>query len=451
MIAHLKLIPLFSTLALAAACISTGVSKVESDEGFDWNTLKRDQILMSPLLDLLDIKNAPPGQSKTLEFFSDAERISYPEKFKQEFVKQRKDIRVFGAGGAFEHMSNLPNLDAIAREVFAKRPLADETRQKILEGSQGIRFIFFFAITSEQIYHDVKYIFRSDTRLDLKQYTSTREFTAKLALWDSKENKTAWIATEILNPTSNTSVEVVNPTKRLVSPKGKKPYWRGNTPHINLETELAENRNLFPELPGREPYFSETFDDFALALPIHPSEEKLIEYSNFTYHRPEAALRTSALGSHTHVGLQLGTSSVINYVWRVGGAINLPLTTHSVRHNGLDYDLQMTAFGLTLDYEQELTKRSRILFGIMAGGASYSMNDPSDDDDEIQNRSKDITDGVGFAWPRVYLLFGDKKGFQWGAGVAYRYFDGLERPELRTYMPSPISVDLGISYAFRGF
>src|SRR5690606_27470305 len=141
---------------------------------------------------------------------------------------------------------------------------------------------------------------------DLKEYTATREFTAKLALWDSKENKTVWIATEVMSPTAKQTREVVNPSKYLVEPKGKKPYWRGATPHVSVDTELAQNRERFPSFPGREPTFSNTFDDFALALPIHPSEQKLIEYTHFTYHRPEAQLRTSALGTHTNVSLQLG-------------------------------------------------------------------------------------------------------------------------------------------------
>ena len=352
-------------------------------------------------------------------------------------------------------MSKLKDLDAIAKDVIAKRPLSDDVRQRVLEGSQDIRFIFFFAVTGERTFYDVQYNFRSDKRLDQIEYSATREFTTKLALWDSKENKTVWIATEILNPSSSSTSEVSNPSKYLVSPKGKKPYWEGSIPSISLASELANNRSRFPSFPGREPSFSDTFDDFALALPIHPSEQKLIEYEHFTYHRPEAQIRASALGPHNSVALQLGSSSVINYVWRFGAALNIPISSPTVTREGCDFDLQMTAFGLTFDYETELTQRSRLLLGVMAGGASYTMNDPSDDDadDETlgQAKSKDITDGLVFAWPRAYLLFGAKGGFQWGVGVAYRYFDGLEEPELRAYKPSPISVDLGMSYAFRGF
>jgi hypothetical protein len=449
-----RILYLLILTALLAGCISTGVSHIDSDENFDWNTLKRDQILMSPLVDLRVKKTAPIGQDQTLDFFSAEETIAYPEKFKQVFFRLRNDIRVFGAGGAFSHIASLENLKTIAREVIEKRPLVDEVRNKILEGTQGIRFIFFFAVSEERTYYDVSYVFRKDTKLDLKHYSSTREFTVKLALWDSKENKTVWIATETLKPTSSQSHEVANPSKYLVSVKGKKPYWSGNSPQIRLESEISENSGRFPSFPGREPAFSKTFDDFALALPIHPSEQKLIEYNHFTYHRPEAQLRTSSLGPHTHVGLQLGTSSVINYSWRVGGAVNFPLTAQRVRHDGIEYELQLLAFGLTFDYEKELTEKSRILVGVMAGTASYSLNDPSDDDNEdpsIQKESKDINDGVGFAWPRVYFLFGEKGGFQWGTGVSYRFFDGLERPELRAFKPSKYSIDLGVSYAFRGF
>lgn len=435
----LLLVPL-----LLGGCLATGLSDVDAEEGFDWSTLMRDQLLMTPLVDLRPQPASP--------FFDDAARAAYPEQFKLTFQKLRKDIRVFGAGGAFENMAKLPNLAQLAAKALAKQPLEDADVQKIKAGNQDIRFAFFFAVTDERIGYDFRYEFRADQELDRKIYVTSRFMTVRLALWDSKVNRTVWIGTEHLAPSDSNVVEVRNPTKRKTK-KNDRIVWVGQPERTSLEAERRRTPERFPGAPGREPAFSSSFDDFALALPLNPSEAKLIEYTHFTYHRPELLFRTSHFAEETTVGMQLGFSSVINYRLRFGGAFLFPLGTQETRFRGDDLDIAMAAFGATFDYEWELGKELRLLTGLMAGGATFSLTpaqesatDPADDA-TVQVE----TDGALFLWPRLYLLFGEKGGFQWGVGASARFYDGIDEAAIKAHRPAPWSLDLGISYAFRGF
>jgi len=434
----LLLVPLLS------GCLATGLSDVDAEEGFDWSTLMRDQLLMTPLVDLRPQPASP--------FFDDAERAAYPERFKLTFQKMRKDIRVFGAGGAFENMAKLPNLTQLAAQALAKQPFSDADVEKIKAGSQDIRFTFFFAVTEERIGYDFRYEFRADQELDRKIYVTSRLMTVRLALWDSKVNRTVWIGTEHLSPSESNVVEVRNPTKRKTK-KNDRIIWVGQPERTSLDAERRRSPERFPGAPSREPAFSASFDDFALALPLHPSEAKLIEYTHFTYHRPELLMRTSHFAEQTTVGMQLGFSSVINYRLRFGGALLFPLAANDVKFQGEDLAIAMAAFGATFDYEWELGKELRLLTGLMAGGATFSLTpaEPDATDPTTDGTVKTETDGALFVWPRVYLLFGDKGGFQWGAGAAARFYDGVDEAAIKAHRPAPWSLDLGISYAFRGF
>lgn len=426
-----------------SGCIATGVSSVDADPEFNWDALKRDQILMSPLVDLR------PGGGEA--FFTDKERFDYPEAFKQVFFKLRKDIRVFGAGGAFQHMAKIGNLPELARQALEKTPLADSDAQRIKTGSQEIRFVFFFAVTAERITHDYSYSFRSDQRDDVARYMTRRELTVKLALWDTTTNKTVWIATENLTPTDVNTITVSNPAKQRRK-RGNSYVWVGPSLASSLARELQIHASYFPRAPGREPAFSKSFDDFALALPIQPSEAKLIEYEHFTYHRPELGLATSQIGKGLETSLFLGFSSAINYRLRFGGGIYFPLFNPTLELDGEDIDVAMLAYGGSFDYEWELSPTKRLLMGLFAGGAAFTKTYPEDvyeDDPEAEDRSE--TDGTFAVWPRVHALLGEKGGFQWGFGGSYRYFGGIEDEFLKVHKPAPWSIDLKLAYAFRGF
>jgi hypothetical protein len=436
---------------ILTGCVMTGLSEVDADPSFNWDVLKRDWILMTPLLDL----RSEPLTEPELKFFRKEEQEAYAERFKQEFYRLRKDIRVFGAGGAFEHMAKLDDLPALARRVFGKQPLAEADRARILAGSQDLRFIFFFAVTGESISRDVTYTFRSDQEMDTIAYVSRRKLTMRMALWDSKENRTVWIGTQRLAPESTSQVSVHNPSKRKEKRKTDKPkvykyVWVGRPLSISASGEWRAHPERFPGVPGREPHLSGSFDDFALSLPIHPSEEKLIEYKWFTYHRPELRLGASALGSAPVVAAQLGSSSIIANRYRVGAAVILPSGAGGLRHDGVEYGIGGFGLGASLDLEWVPADDTRLLTGAMLGMYNFTIS-PEVDASADLSPAPSRSDFTTFIWPRVQLLFGERRGFQWGVGAMYRAFSGIEEPVLEQHRPSPWAVDLAVAYAFRGF
>ena len=134
--------------ALLTGCISASLDHVEEVDGFDWNTLKRDEILISPLIDLRALTPAEKVEPR-FDFFSVEKAMKYAQTFKESFFKMRKDIRMFGEGGAFEYLVKVDGLKEVALQAMARQPLSVEMRDKIVAGSQGIRFVFFFVITRE--------------------------------------------------------------------------------------------------------------------------------------------------------------------------------------------------------------------------------------------------------------------------------------------------------------
>ena len=453
---------LFNAIALTG-CLATSLSQVDSDPDFNWSAIKRDQILMTPLQDLRRSPTAPDGHAEKLKFFSEKERLAYPEKFKQVFFKLRKDIRVFGAGGAFEHVANQPALNSIAKNVFEKTPVTHEQWLPLIAGAQDNRFVFFFAITDEKLYNSYSFSPPNETRpYAVKNYSSTRAMTAKLALWDSKNNKTVWIGTRIISPSASKTVDVQKKKKSsssFMDFTGLDAYDASGS--SDLATELRVHRSRFPDFEAREPSFSNSFDDFALGLPINPSEENLIEYEWFTYHRPELSLRWARIGTQAAPTLQLGSSSILNNRYRIGGAFLMPLASPKITFNEVKYEITYAHFGATFDLEWNLTPSTRLLTGAMLGASTFIVKEETesppptksedDQNDAAVKDDKSETDAAWFAWPRVMVLFGDRRGFQWGVGGTWRAYDTIEEPILKANRPSPWGVDASISYTFRGF
>jgi hypothetical protein len=432
-----------------SSCLSTGLTEVDSDPDFDWNSLKRDKIVMMPVIDLRKNPMAPHGHESALTFFTEAECLSYPEAFKQVFFKLRKDIRVFGAGGAFEKLSKLANIHALTEHALDKTPLRETDVASVNEVKQRIRYVFFFAITGENLHYDFEYNFRTDHATDLKSYMSVRDLTVRLALWDSTTNRTVWRGTDHLNPTNINSVEVSNPTKKK-KVDGDRVVWTGTAEDTNLAIELDRQPQRFPGFPSREPSFTNSFDDFALALPLNPSEAKLIEYTHFVYHRPEIGLRLSAYGNKPAEAVQLGTSSVINYTLRFGAAVVISVGQTVVKHQSHDYRLSSSSFGVTFDYEWLVSPKMRLLTGMMAGSTQFVISEQTADA-TVATQPAGLRDSALFFWPRAFLLFGEKGGIQYGLGATARFFDGVENPVLKANRPSPWGLDLSVAYAIRGW
>lgn len=446
-----RLIPALLALATVlpfAGCLSTSLSDEWSDPSFSWDTLKRDQILMTPLLDLR-------GREEP-KFYAEAKTVEYAEAFKQRFFELRKDIRVFGAGGAFEYVAGLRNLKAIGRAAFARTPLGDADLATLRSGNQEIRFLMVFAITEEVLDYDVGYTFRKDQRDDLISYYSRRKIRVQMALWDAKENKTQWVGTKVAEAANDNQVAVANPSKVRVKKKkdGKEYYeWHGQSLSISLDYERREHAGRFPEFPGRTGLFEGTFDDLALGFPIQPSEEKLLEYSYFTYHRPEVAAGLSTIGSTPSGYLKFGSSSILNNRFRFGGFLAL-IGAPTLRYQGENFDVGGMALGLTADLEFAPAKDVRLLTGTYLGWVSYSIKrtaDAAEAERDPEAKTAGESDSAAAVWPRVRLLFGERSGFQWGPEISYRWLNGIEAPLLLEQKPAPLAIEIFAATAFRGF
>ena len=445
-------------------CIATSLSHVDKDPEFNWDALKRDQILMTPLIDLRQNSLAPEKHREKLKFFSDPERIAYAEKFKQVFFKLRKDIRVFGAGGAFEHIANQPALLDVTRAVVAKTPVENAKWLQLVSGAQDIRFVFFFTVTGERLYYDYSYSGPDKSReYGIKTYRATREITARLALWDSLKNKTVWSGTQIIDPTATHTVKMpkLNKSGGVVLNLNSLGLDAWDVGASSLAQELEHHRSRFPAFPDREPEFSASFDDFALGLPINPSEENLIEYSWFTYHRPELGLRLAQLGRHNVSALQIGSSSILHNFYRVGGALLMPVSVSKIVFKDIKYNVSSFHFGPTFDLEWTLGSDLRLLTGVMAGSATFNIKEQTNGDapgsgstppeGETTEVDKGTTDAAWYLWPRAMFLFGERRGFQWGIGACWRAYDTIDEPILKANRPPPWGIDASVAYSIRGF
>lgn len=453
------------------SCVSPHLSKVDADPNFDWNTLKRDQILMTPLLDLRGSVSTPPGFENLVAPFSNEQATAYPEKFKQEFFHLRKDIRVFGAGGAFEKISKIENLADIGAKVLKKEPLAPEDVLRIRKSNQDIRFIFFYVFAGESLQYGYGFNAPHKKHYVEKSYYATRTMNIKLALWDSKEAKTVWIGEKILSPSNVNVLRFKKPNFNLKKiPKEDQNIVLSNPDAFDfnnsssLEYELEHHRSRFPEFPGREPSFSSVYEDFALKLPLNPSEENLIEYEHFSNDRGEIGLSGADLGHVPVARLRLNFSSMIYNFYRLGADFYFDLNAPRFLYEGKYYDVSSFAIGISNDLEWELSDKWRLLTGATLGILSYkiqdvaaaqaaqsSSNNNSDSEESTSNKSPDKSDSSFFARPRVHLLRGAKRGGQLGFGAYYIYRQQPQHPLLLVRKPSQWGVELTASYTVRGF
>jgi hypothetical protein len=438
-----------------SGCVLTRLTHVESAQGFDWDTLKRDEIVMTPLLDLRVAPKAPPGEEARLAFVDAATASGYAEKFKQTFAGLRHDLRVFGAGGAFEHVETTTGLADVARHVLAKEPLAPEALAALRAGSQDIRFLWVFALTDEALSYGYRSDSFSDRRYYLKTYSARRTMEVRMALFDLTENKTQWIGVDVLGPESTYTVRIRKPHVR--DARGNVVTDVAVVDDVDfggtLESEWRAHRPRFPALPGREPALSGSFDDFALSLPIAPSEAKLIEYTHFTYHRVAFSLLGAKLGERPHLHPALEATSLLYQRLRLGALIGLPAQDVELADaDGGTYRVASTVLATSADAELELAERLRLDAGASLGIETFAVRrrnapDPGDDGVDVSNRS----DTAVLASPRVQLWYGERTGVAIGVGAAYRWRRGVDEAVLRRNRPSPWAFELAVGGTYRGY
>ena len=225
----------------------------------------------------------------------------------------------------------------------------------------------------------------------------------------------------------------------------------------DLEHELKVHKLRFPKFLGREPSFSASFKDIALSMPIQGSEQNLIEYKNFTNHRPELTFRSQKLGSLSSHSLFFGASSIIYNRYRFGAGLDFSISDPQITYQQKKYKLQSANFLLTTDMEWQLSRGLRMLTGALLGGGSFTIKSTdtptaeAQDSADQQNKPADPTDSYSYVAPRVRFLLGSKQGGQIGLGVYKQFYKGLDRPEVLEHMPSKWGVEATLAVTFRGF
>ncbi len=453
-----------SLCLLVSSCLMSGVDKIDADPDFDWNSIKRDEILMTPLIDLRDIIT-PPGDENLASPYTRDENIAYAEAFKQVFFKNRKDVRVYGAGGAFEKISSVENLSEIAKKVVSRKPLSLEETERLRATTQGIRFIFFFDFAKERLFYDYD-MEKPPEALGLyvvKTYMAKREMLVKLALWDSRDSKTVFITEKTAFSTATNRLYIrtglMPPPNLKVIPgfynTAQSPDQADRQSFYGPVDEMAVHRARFPKFAAREPAFSGTFKNLVLSLPIHRSEQNLIEYENFTNHRPEITFKGSKLGRQTQTDVFFGFSSILYNRYRLGLGFEVSMNQPILEYGGKKYKVSNQMLAVTTDLEWELAQNWRLLTGSYFGAGAMSIKpkdskpvtDPPTDNSETKSES----DGYTYAAPRIRLIWGQKSGGQLGLGVFRQYYNRIDRPEFTDYKPSLWGGELTIAVQFRGF
>jgi hypothetical protein len=464
----LKLISAFSIIFSFVSCISNDLDNVYSAADFDWNTLKRDQILMTPLLDLRGSVVTPAGFENSLPPFSPKESLAYPEIFKQVFFKERKDIRVFGAGGAFEKLSQLENLNDLAQKVLRQEPLPAADVKKIRAANQDIRFIFFLVFAGESLSYDYRFNAPENKHYVEKIYSSIHTMNVKLAMWDSKEEKTVWIGEKILTPTNTSILRFKNPNFKgnsipvedvniLLTPPDSFDHLGSSS----LSYELTYHRSRFLGFPEREPYFSSSFQHFAFTLPMHPSEKNLIEYNHFTNHRLELGAGASKIDQKSVGRAHLNISSRLYNIYRLGFDIVSDVNSPKFIYEGKSYQVSSSAYGLSNDLEWELSDHWNLLTGASIGFLAYRVQDieatkAAQNNPQPSSKTSDSGDDFNrldasfYFRPRIHFLWGRKPGGLLGFGIYYNQAPSLDDPVLKTYKPAPWGAELTASYTWRG-
>jgi len=452
---------LCSVLSLQG-CIAVSVDKIDAEPGFDWDTLKRDLILMTPLIDLRSDVQTPKTYEKNVAPFSREQEIEYAEVFKKAFFKKRKDIRVFGAGGAFESISKIANLKDIAKKVLNKEDLSPDEKTSLDDARQDKRFIFFFNFTNERLQFEFSVEQPAEAKglYVEKNYGARRMMTLQMALWDTQTARTVFISEKTLDP-AYTNQYLIRTGRSPSSVKGDRGrYSSSREPDIfdqmgnySLEQELHHHRGRFPAgFPEREPSFTDSFDDFALSLPIKGSEQNKIEYEYFSNHRPEITLRNSSLGSKSMSNIFVGTSSIIYNRYRLGGGLEFSSSKPKVSHANKSYVIDNLCLCMTADLEWELSDNLRMLTGSVLGAGSFGIKrDAPDTFDNVEPASSNDQDGYWYAAPRLKFIVGPKQGFQFGLGVYNQFYSGLVEPQFTENKPQPWGVELTLAVTFRGF
>jgi hypothetical protein len=417
----------------------TSVDKKFQDPDFSWDTLKRDEILMMPLIDM--------RRSNEPEFFDDKTRIALAEEFKQSFFKRRKDIHMYGQGGAFEAMIEAEKLSEIQKRMILREDLSTDDKNVLTRKTQDIRFFMSWAIDRESLDRDFHFEEPLKVRYAIKTYTSRRLLNLVVSLWDSKKNKVVWSVEKKLQIENTRTFRV----PRRYIPKDAEPmtssFDANDSPfeNHNLATELANRPNRFPNIPDRHDVLQTGYDDVTLALPIQSSEEKLIVYESFTHHRPEIGFGVTSTKNKSVIEGYLGTSSVTHNHFRLGFVLAPTSSSANTTYLGHKFELRQMYGGITtaLEYSYGAFDFDGGILAGFIGRNAYS--------DDIDLKENTYSETWAALWPFMRLYYHLSPQFCAHLGATYRYQGKAKEEIFKEVTSAPYAIDTGLSFTIKGF
>lgn len=457
-------IPQRATIAIIFLTSAAHLSAQPNTTEFDVNSLRKGDVIITPLIDLRDPKEKI-DINKKIDFYTPSQRTHLSENLGKILFSGSKYYRYITSGSALDEFIKIKNLGDITRRANSAAPLSPSDLSKINSVLPGFQYVIFFSFTHEKLNRQ----FSRETPPDADGflfeniYTTQRLMSAKLSILDLQNNQIVHVAE--INPIAESKKSVFIKT-------GKKPSAYKFTPpnfdlaiepdkfdlkpQPSLETELAVHKDRFPPLPERDPEFSEALKKFNksptqapqdVQSRAKPKEKDAGFKDNF---RMEFTVRSTLMGVLPLPSIFIGAGTLKWKILRLGGGLEFSPFGTLIDHEVRIYNVYNTCLSLSADVEWQFGSFNRILTGAYLGSGFFSYKQSDMLPDLDGTKSKKQTDGYIYRAPRVRYLIGGHQGLQFGVGIYQHIFDRLEKPELVANHPSQYGLEISLAAALGG-
>lgn len=457
-------------MLLNASCVSAPIRMRRVQEPAQLDAIRSSDMVITPLMDLRNLKNAPLDGS-TPPTFSDQQRYFYASSLRDAILSKRQDVRPHSSGPAFDWVARIENLRELALKANQKSPLSNQDAALIKSGLNGFRFVVFFTFLEDQVSYSVQKESKKDSQglVNDHTYQVSRKLDLNIAIWDSEKNETIFTS----------SVSPISSSKRSVAIKSGNRPARGTplrddytaaedpdkldrSPTMNLDQELKAHKERFPDVPAREPLLlanlPKLFDGpihdrtNPQSEPVTPKNVKSVADNDQPKEntRTELTLKSTIMGVLPLPTIFIGVATLKNRFLRLGGGVEFTPKGTLIDHDFTIYEVWNGCLCLSADIEWELGQKNRIQTGSYfgAGVFSYSESDimPRVDGTKPENQG----DGYLYRATRVRYLRGDRDGAQFGIGAYQHFYYTLNRPELVANHPAKWGIELTLAVASGG-
>jgi hypothetical protein len=432
---------------------------------FSPDQFRKGDILITPLLDLRDPKTKIEPNKK-IDFPPPRERTIYAEALGKVLFPSSETHRIHTSGLEFDEINKLKNLPDLARKLHAGTPLSTAWASKISSILPDFQYLIFFSFTNEKLAHQHSRTVPTyaDGYLVENIYTTQREMTVKVAIWDIQNHQLAhW---DEINGLAQVDSSVFVKTEKKTSAykftppnygRAINPDMLDKKPTVSLEEELKVHRHRFPPPPEREPELSNALKRFNSTTSAkneveqpktsRPQRQTTDFEDNF---RMELSLKATMMGTLPLPTLYIGAATLKWKILRIGGGLEFSPLGTMIDHELRLYDVYNGCLCLTADVEWQFGNKNRILTGLYYGAGIFTYNQSDLLPDLDGTKSKSQSDGYIYRAPRVRYLRGDHKGLQFGLGVYQHIYDKIDKPELIANHPGQYGIEFTVAVATGG-